>query len=225
MMEGLSDIGRARAQVQIRDAGRQGFTLIELLVVIAILGTLAAVILPALSSAKQKARAVQCIHNLRQMGQATFLYCQDYEDYLPYAWYDDPDPKVNNFYSLLLPEIYGLGFDGYGDFELEIFSCPTRMKEPLVGTNPVRISYGMNAYNSVDFPDIRTRRLAEVQSLNPSVTLLIADIAYEFNHPPIRYFAPIQTGYKHRDRAEILFFDGHVSARSLEQTKDLVLKF
>lgn len=193
--------------------------------VIAVIAILAALLLPALSSARERARSVQCINNLRQIGQATIMYCEDSEGALPFAWYPDPDPKINSFYALLMPLLYGIGFDGFMDFELPIYSCPTRAREPLTGTNPIRISYGMNAYNSVNFPDPRTRRLMQAESVNPTATLLAADVASAFNHPPIRYFAPIQTGYKHREKANMLFFDGHLEAQSMRQTNSLILKF
>ena len=59
---------------------RQSFTLIELLVVIAIIAILAAMLLPALAKARAKARAISCINNLKQCGQAMLVYASDYND-------------------------------------------------------------------------------------------------------------------------------------------------
>jgi prepilin-type N-terminal cleavage/methylation domain-containing protein/prepilin-type processing-associated H-X9-DG protein len=69
-----------------RYLSRSAFTLIELLVVIAIIAILAAILFPVFAQAREKARSVSCLSNMKQLGLGTMMYIQDYDETMPQAF-------------------------------------------------------------------------------------------------------------------------------------------
>lgn len=132
-------MGRTHSRV----GGPGGFTLIELLVVIAIIAILAALLLPALAQAQQRAKATYCLNNMKQLQLASLLYAGDYGDMLAG---NEGHPGIGIYPS---PDPIGLGRSG----GIWVASSFQTLDSPGTSDSPAGCSINTNLLGTGPNPD------------------------------------------------------------------------
>ena len=143
-----------------------GFTLIELLVVIAIIAILAAILLPALNSARERGRSAACINNLKQIGTGASMYQGDNDDFFPFTTTPSKweGSKVHKFYAPYIGSVD----------DNDIWYCPTKPFSRQFGVR--QIGYGSNvALAGVDYylADVYEKHIAVKVTKVPAASSIV----------------------------------------------------
>ena len=117
---------------------RDGFTLVELLVAVGIIALLIAILLPALSAARESANRIKCAGNLRQMGQFIYLFAKDHKDRIPQGQDTPASGLGSQLPTWMYTKDYFVLVDSYGANQ-RLFICPS---SPAASLGPGGFPYG-----------------------------------------------------------------------------------
>ncbi len=216
--------------VKRRSSSKQFFTLVELLVVIAIIAILASMLLPALNKARDKAKAINCVSNQKQLGQATSMYGVDYSDYFPATITGTNPTMFIDLRPYLKQVTWSAALGGYTP-ESSVFSCPAdlyRLNMPTL-LYYARNSYAQNYYcarNSSNPVSSYKSLIRSSTVKQPSTTMYMVDcqriaageegwpLMFSGNYWPLKTTATPDTGihFRHSGNANALWADMHVNS-------------
>jgi prepilin-type N-terminal cleavage/methylation domain-containing protein/prepilin-type processing-associated H-X9-DG protein len=156
---------------------RRAFTLIELLVVIAIIAILAALLFPAISRSKERAKTAACLNNLKQWGIATQMYTVEYDENLPRDGFPN-GTSTNDCWYISLPKLLGMEpftrRPWFKDPAIEpekcIWICPSNPKR---SSGSMLFHYCLNM--NVSGTGVDNRRVKITSIPNPAVTVWLFD--------------------------------------------------